>query len=213
MTVLQTLKRRRSVPRFEPDGLLLTRELIEEMIAESCLVPSDFNLQPWRFIVVRDRERKEILYDCAYRQEKVRQASAVVIVCGDSKGDARAEEEVASSVRDGAMTREAADHLVASVCRSYQGNELARFTLAVREPAFAAMALMLLATERGIGSSPIGRFDDEVLRKAFAIPDRYFPVLLVALGLQALDMPVPARGNRLPPSVVVFHEGMGDAEP
>jgi nitroreductase len=75
------------------------------------------------------------------------------------------------------------------------------------------MALMLLATERGIGSMPIGRFDEKSLRRAFAIPDRYFPVMLVALGLPSLDVPIPPRGRRLPPSEVVFHEGMGGAEP
>jgi nitroreductase len=212
MTVLQILKRRRSVARFEPEGLLLTREMLEELIGDACLAPSDFNLQPWRFVVVRDRERKEILYDCAYKQEKVRQASAVIIVCGDAFGDRRAAEEAAEAVRTGALDEAQATQLVDAIHRSYEGNDVARFAMAVRDPAFAAMALMLLATERGIGTTPIGRFDDKALRRAFAIPDRYFPVMLVAMGLPALDAPVPPRGRRLPPSEVVFHEGMGGAE-
>ena len=103
MTVLQALQRRRSIPKFEPEGLLLTRETIEELIEDACLAPSDFNLQPWRFIVVRDREKKEILYDCAHKQEKVRQASAVVIVCGDAYGDRRAAEEAGAATKAGAM--------------------------------------------------------------------------------------------------------------
>lgn len=213
MTVQQALKRRRSVPRFEPDGLLLTREVLEELIGDACLAPSDFNLQPWRFVVVRDRERKEILYDCAMRQEKVRQASAVIIICGDAFGDRRAGEEVAQQLADGVLVPEEGERLLRVIRESYEGNEAARFALAVRDPAFAAMALMLLATERGIGTTPIGRFDEKALRRAFAIPDRYFPVMLVALGLPALDAPIPRRGRRIPPSQVVFHEGMGGAEP
>ncbi len=213
MTVLQVLKRRRSIQRFENEGLLLTREMIEEMIGDACLAPSDFNLQPWRFVVVRDRERKEILYDCAYKQEKVRTASAVVIVCGDAFADRRAEAEAAEAVKAGALDEMEAARMVEAIHRSFEGNDVARFAMAVRDPAFAAMALMLLATERGIGTTPIGRFDDKALRRAFSIPDRYFPVLLVALGLPALDAPVPPRGRRMPPSDVVFHEGMGGAEP
>ncbi len=213
MTVLQALKRRRSIPRFEPEGLLLTRETIEELIEDACLAPSDFNLQPWRFIVVRDRERKEILYDCAHKQEKVRQASAVVIVCGDAYGDRRAAEEAGAAVQAGALAEADADRYLATVKESYEGRDLARFTMAVRDPAFAAMALMLLATEKGIGTTPIGRFDDRLLRRAFGIPERYYPVMLVALGLPALGQPIPLRVPRLRPDRIVFHEDMGGVEP
>lgn len=213
MTVKEILQRRRSVRRFEAEGLLLTRESLESLIEDACAVPSDHNLQPWRFIVVRDRARKEDLYDCAGRQEKVRQASAVVIVCGDAAADRRAAEEARDRVAAGALAPGDEARFLAEVKAAYEGNDLARFTLAVRDPAFAAMALMLLATERGIGSTPIGRFDAAALRRAFQIPDRYFPVLLVALGLPALDMPPLPRRQRLPASRVVFHEGMGGAEP
>jgi nitroreductase len=213
MAVKEILQRRRSVRRFEPDGLLLTRESIEALIEDACAAPSDHNLQPWRFIVVRDRARKEDLYDCAGKQEKVRQASAVVIVCGDAYAERRAPEEARDRVSNGSLSPADEARFLAAVRQAYEGNDLARFTLAVREPSFAAMALMLLATERGIGSTPIGHFDAGALRRAFGIPERYFPVLLVALGLPALDgEPLPPR-VRMPASRVVFHEGMGGAEP
>ncbi|NOZ01089.1 MAG: nitroreductase family protein, partial [Deltaproteobacteria bacterium] len=81
MDVSEAVRRRRTTEFFEPDGLLLSRDEIEMLIRDACLAPSEYNLQPWRFVVVRDLERKESLYECTDRQEKIRGASAVIIVC------------------------------------------------------------------------------------------------------------------------------------
>jgi len=61
MTVREAMRLRRTVQAFEPDGLLMDRRVLEDLLEEACLAPSDFNLQPWRFLIVRDRARKEDL--------------------------------------------------------------------------------------------------------------------------------------------------------
>lgn len=213
MTVIEALKRRRSTRHFEPDGLLLPREDIEELIQDACLAPSEFGVQPWRFIVVRDRERKQLLYECAFHQDLVRQASAVVVICGDTRADARVGPEFDARVAAGLATLQEARTRTELVRRTIEAGPRARMQMAVRAPSYVAMSLMLLATERGLASAPIAGFSEEALRRAFAIPDRYLPVLLVALGLAALDRPSPARMPRLPAGAIVFHEDMGAAEP
>ncbi len=50
----ELLKRRRSIRDFEAREVPL--ELIMEIIKESCLAPSSGNGQPWRFIVVNDKD-------------------------------------------------------------------------------------------------------------------------------------------------------------
>lgn len=213
MTVQQALKRRRSARNFEPEGLLLPREEIENLILEACLAPSEFGVQPWRFIVVRDRERKQTLYECAFRQDMVRQAAAVVIVCGDTRVDALVGPEYERRVREGLATPEDVRVRQDLVRRTIEAGSRARVEMAIRAPSYAAMALMLLATERGLASAPIAGFAEDGVRRAFSIPDRYLPMLLVALGLPSLDHPVPVRVPRLPPEAVIFHEDMAAAEP
>lgn len=208
MNVIEALERRRSTRHFEPDGLLLTRESIEELIAEACLAPSEFNLQPWRFIVVRDRERKEVLRECLHRQERVRDASALVIVCGDLKGYDRAGEVVDDWIDQGIVPAGAGQDMVEGIKTFYKKSDLARAGLALRNPGFVAMALMLLATERGIASSPITGFDENAIKKVFSIPDRFVPGVIVALGLPSLRTGQPPRGKRLGPEITVFHEDM-----
>ena len=51
----ELLKKRRSIRNFEDKEVPL--ETIKEIIKDSCLAPSAVNGQPWRFIVVSDRDR------------------------------------------------------------------------------------------------------------------------------------------------------------
>ena len=213
MDVFEALRRRRTARYFEPQGLLLQREMIEELIAHSCQAPSEFNLEPWRFIVVRDQERKELLYQCAYRQEMVRDAAAVVVVCGDTRGYERAGRVVSEWAGLGLVASGDVAGVEASIRAAYEGNERARMMMAVRNPSFVAMSLMLLATEQGIATAPIVSFSEDALRRAFHVPDRYVPVMLVAMGMASTMKAQPARSPRVAASEVIFHEDMARAEP
>jgi iodotyrosine deiodinase len=48
------LKGRRSIRDFQDKDIPL--DLVKEMIKESCLAPSSANGQPWRFIIVNNKE-------------------------------------------------------------------------------------------------------------------------------------------------------------
>ncbi len=213
MTVQQALKLRRSTRHFEPEGLLLPREDIEQLIMDACQVPLEFGVQSWRFIVVRDRERKQTLYECVFRQDLVRQASAVVVICGDTRVDALVGSEYARRVREGLATEQEAQERKELVRHTLDAGPRSRLAMAIRGPSLVSLALMLLATERGLASTPIAGFSEEALRRAFSIPDRYLPVLLVALGLPSLDHPPASRSDRLPAEALIFHEDMAAAEP
>ena len=208
MDVIATLRRRRTTHFFEPEGMILPREMIESMIAEACLAPSEFDLQPWRFVIVRDRERKEILYQCSHRQEMARDAAAVVIVCGDTRGHERAGEVAAEWVSQGLLAEAEAARVEAGIRRAYDGSERARLLMAIRSASFAAMSLMLLATDKGIATSPMVTFSEEQVRAAFHLPERLVPVVMVAMGMPSTARPRPARPRRLTVQQVVSHEDM-----
>src|SRR5215472_17989624 len=77
----EAIARRRATPSFDgspvPDKVLLT------IVHAGIEAPSGFNLQPWRFIVVRDTEQKRRLREAAMGQAKVEEAGAVIVCCGD----------------------------------------------------------------------------------------------------------------------------------
>jgi len=60
---LDLARRRRSTRRYRPDPV--PEELLEQVLEAGRWAPSAVNSQPWEFVVVRDPEVKQALYDLA----------------------------------------------------------------------------------------------------------------------------------------------------
>ena len=77
----QAIAERRATPAFDgssvPDGVL------SAILRAGLEAPSGYNLQPWRFVVVRNPEQKRRLREAAMGQAKVEEAGAVIVCCGD----------------------------------------------------------------------------------------------------------------------------------
>src|SRR5579864_3412017 len=77
----EVISARRATPRF--DGSPLPDEILLKILQAGMSAPSGYNIQPWRFIVVRDKEQKQRLREAAMGQPKVDEASAIIVCCGD----------------------------------------------------------------------------------------------------------------------------------
>ena len=65
--------------------------------------------------------------------------------------------------------------------------------------------MMLQAFELGVGSTWVGSFDPQKVRKSFKLPDHYVPMALLPLGYPAADaVPSPAHTAREPLGNTVF---------
>lgn len=84
-TVLNIIKTRRSVRKF--DGTKIPDECMRQILEAGRWAPSGANAQPWRFIVVTEKEKlKSIAERCYYKVFKSRhvgEAGAVVVICAD----------------------------------------------------------------------------------------------------------------------------------
>jgi nitroreductase len=81
VTLSEAIVERRSTPSF--DGSPVPDEELNTILRSGIEAPSSFNLQPWRFIVVRDAQQKRRLREAAMGQPKVEEAGAVIVCCGD----------------------------------------------------------------------------------------------------------------------------------
>ncbi len=81
MKIDQVMRERRSVNKFDGDHEVTDEEL-RKLFDLVVLSPSSFNLQHWRFVVVRDPAGKEALRKAAMGQPQVAQASAAIVVAG-----------------------------------------------------------------------------------------------------------------------------------
>src|SRR5439155_17014391 len=71
------LLERRATSHFKPDPV--PEEYLEAILQFAAQAPSGYNLQPWRFIVVREKENRERLQRAAFNQQKISEAPVVII--------------------------------------------------------------------------------------------------------------------------------------
>jgi len=87
MDVFEAIRTRKSIRKFRPKPI--PDEKLEMILEAGRLAPSAGNRQPWRFVVVKDQERKKILARAADNQMFIADASVVVVALGDSEASPR----------------------------------------------------------------------------------------------------------------------------
>ena len=87
MDVLETIRIRRSIRKYRPEPI--PDEKLKTILEAARLAPSAANRQPWRFVVVEDRERKKALAKAANDQTFLGDAGAIVAAISDPEKSAR----------------------------------------------------------------------------------------------------------------------------
>lgn len=80
MRVLDVIKTRRSVRRYKQDPI--PEEVFSRVMEAARLAPSGKNLQPWKFIIVKDQELKDRLAEASRRQLFIAKAPVIIVACG-----------------------------------------------------------------------------------------------------------------------------------
>lgn len=82
MTALDALMTRTSVRSFTGDPV--SREQLETILKAGMAAPTAINLQPWRFVVLTERERIDALFGEGRMAKVFTAAGAVIVVCGET---------------------------------------------------------------------------------------------------------------------------------
>ena len=181
----QLIRERRSVRHYDPSWKI-SREEIQEILADATLAPSSSNLQPWRFIVIQEQELKDQLLPIAHQQQQVADASAVIAVLGDLEAYRNVEQIHELAVQAGAMTPEVKEGMVERTLKMYPALGDAKLKeIALVDGGLVSMQLMLAAKARGYDTVPMGGYNEQKFREFFQIPERYATVMLIALGKAA----------------------------
>lgn len=75
------IKDRRSVRKFS--GKPIEKRILEEIVDCARLAPSARNIQPWKFVVVGDKEKLARISEHMEYGRFIKDAAACVVVCGD----------------------------------------------------------------------------------------------------------------------------------
>lgn len=76
---LDIIHLRKSVRNFT--GGIISQELVDEILRAGMAAPSAVNMQPWEFIVIRDRAMMNRLGDGLPFAKMIYKASAAIVVC------------------------------------------------------------------------------------------------------------------------------------
>ncbi|WP_068986732.1 nitroreductase family protein [Lysinibacillus xylanilyticus] len=193
--VKQVMLERKSVRKYNANTTI-SRETIMQLLQDATSAPSSSNLQPWRFIVIDDKEIQKNINIFSFNQEQIETASAIIAVIGDAEMYLNAEEIYAKNVELGYMPEEIANKLAQDSLAMYRAvPKEALLNIVHFDTGLISMQIMLLAKEMGYDTVAMGGFDKSKFAEYMELPPNEVPVLLLAIGEAA----GPAYGSsRLP---------------
>lgn len=196
METLEAIAQRRAVKEFDPHHRMSEAE-VEQLLSLAMLSPTAFNIQNWRFVVVRDPELRQQIRAVAWDQAQVTDASLFIVLCADlkawNKHPERYWRDVPESLRN---------FVVPAIDSYYRGKEQVQRDEAMRSCGMAAQTLMLAAKSIGYDSCPMDGFDFEAVGRLINLPSDHVVALFVAIG-KATGTPWP-RGGKLSLAEVVI---------
>jgi nitroreductase len=201
----QVVTTRRATSSF--DGSSISGEDLKRIVEAGLLAPSGYNLQPWRFVVVRSPEQRRRLRTASYNQAKVEEASAVIVACGDADGWRTGDlEEMLRLGKEGGMPENYAEQAKTTI-PEYLSNHPNMPVWLNRHVMIAFTSMMLMAEALGFDTAPMEGFEEEKVREVLRLPLSYNVVALLAIG--RAKGPEKYSGGRFSMAHSVFGEEYG----
>ncbi|MCL4534857.1 MAG: nitroreductase family protein [Bacteroidetes bacterium] len=201
MNVIEAIEKRRSIRDYRPDPV--PDDVLGRLLNAMRLAPSGSNRQPWKFIVVRDKETKTRLAEaCAfYRpsgelrvQRWIAEAPVIIVACGAERlAGARYFRDGRLFVTDGSTAEQEVK----------AGATPGRSSLLV-DLAIAIDHLSLAAMDEGLGTCWVAGLDERLVGEALSLPDGWRAPIAMTVGYPAGPWPEPRP--RKPLADVVCYE-------
>ena len=196
MDTITAIETRRAVKGFDPDHRM-TEEEIERLLKLAILSPTAFNIQNWRFVLVRDAALREKIRPVAWDQAQVTDASLLIVLCADLRAWEKSPQRYWRNA-----SQPVQDFIIPAIAHYYEGKKQVERDEAMRSCGIAAQTLMLAAKSMGYESCPMDGFDFKAVAELIRLPEKHVVAMMVAVGKGVKD-PWP-RGGQLPLSEVVI---------
>lgn len=189
MNTLEAIYKRRSIKQYDPEHKLSSEE--EQKLFEAMIqAPTSFNIQHWRFVILRDLElRAKIRKEYGNDQSQMTDASLLVLFTADMRAWQKNPERYWVNA-----PKEVADLLVGWMGPFHEGREWLQRDEAQRSIGMAMQTLMLAAQELGYQSCPMIGFDIEKVAELIKLPADHVMGPMVAIGKGIKD-PWPKPGQ------------------
>jgi len=179
-TLSQAIAQRRDTPSF--DGTPVPDADLKKILEAGLQAPSGYNLQPWRFVVVRRADQRRRLRSASFNQPKIEEAPVIIVACGDADGWRKGDlEEVLRQGCEGGMPENYAEQARTAI-PNYLSNHPDFVAWLYKQVTIAFTSMMLMAEVLGYDTSPMEGFEEEKVREVLKLPLSYRVVALLAIG-------------------------------
>jgi len=196
MDVFEAIRTRRSVKQYDPNHELSEAE-ITQLLDAAMQAPTSFNIQHWRFVVVRDPKLRQEIRAVGNDQAQMTDASLLIVMTGDMQAW---EKEPQRYWRN--APAEVAELLVNWMGPFHAGKPELQRDEAQRSIGMAMQTLMLAAKGMGYDSCPMIGFDHEAVAKLIHLPADHCMGPMVAIG-KGTKEPWPKPGQLSMSEVVI----------
>lgn len=200
MDAIEAIYARRAVKHFDPDHRMTTEE--EQRLLETTIQsPTSFNIQHWRFVILRDPAlREKIRKEHGNDQAQMTDASLLVLFTGDVAAWRKDPQRYWANA-----PKEVADMLVGWMGPFHEGRDWLQRDEAQRSIGMAMQSLMIAAKALGYDSCPMIGFDIDEVAKLIGLPDDHVMGPMVAVG--KATQPARPKPGQLPLEELVFENG------
>jgi nitroreductase len=198
MDALSAIELRRSIKHYDPTHVMPEAD-VEKLMQLAMYSPTSFNIQHWRFVLVRDTALRQQIRAAAWNQAQVTDASLLIVICGNQA--AWAENPGRYWVN---APQPVQDFLVPAIGKFYSVNEQAQRDEVMRSCGIAAQTIMIAAKAMGYDTCPMVGFDPEAVAKIINLPKDHIIAMMITVGKGIKD-PWP-RPGQLPMSEVVIRD-------
>lgn len=198
MNVEQAIRERRAAKLYDPQHRM-TEDEVSKLMSLAMLSPTAFNIQNWRFVLVRDVALRQEIRKVSWDQAQVTDASLLIVLTADLNAWEKQPERYWRNA-----PKPVQDYLIPAIRQYYNGREQVQRDEAMRSCGMAAMTIMLAAREMGYDTCPMDGFDFDAVAKLLNLPADHTPAMFVVVG-KALQ-PAQVRGGQLAMDEVVIHD-------
>jgi len=175
--VIEAAESRHSVRKYSQEPV--TESQLATLLEAAGRAPSAFNVQPWRWVAVRDGALKSRLQAAAFGQPQVGSAPVVLVLYTDMKDALENIRETFAATLPADKAAGTTDHLRKTF--GSQSDE-DRETWGAGQSYIALGYLLLVAESLGLGTSPMLGFNPDEVKEILGLPSYAKIPALIAVG-------------------------------
>ena len=198
MDTFEAIYGRRAVKHFDSNHRI-SEEETQKLLEAAIQSPTSFNIQHWRFVLVKDPQLRKQIREQGNEQAQMTDASLLVVMTADVLAWKKEPSRYWKNA-----PKEVANMLVNWMGPFHEGNHQLQRDEAQRSIGMAMQTLMVAAKAMGYDSCPMIGFDHDAVARLINLPNDHCIGPMVAIGKGTKD-PWPKPGQ-LPLSDVVVND-------